>query len=135
MSPVISHPRARFLVTVLAIVALVSGCATFETARHLIGAAPQPREALTMEQLEDAEREVSKAQRAVEDAMMELAIAQRHVAETKRELASARRVLTADRGLIAEVERLSQDTINMVKNLIVEAGDAAEGSSGPPPTR
>ena len=135
MSPVISHPLARFLVTVLAIVALASGCATFETARHLIGAAPQPRDSLTLEQLEVAEREVDKARWAVEDAMMELAIAQRHVAETKRELASARRVLTADRGLIAEVERLSEDTINMVKNLIVEAGDAAEGSSGPPPTR
>ena len=48
---------------------------------------------------------------------------------------NARRVLTADRGLIAEVERLSEDTVNLVKSMIVEAGDAAEGSSGPPPTR
>lgn len=135
MSPVISHPLARFLVTILAIVAPASGCATFETARHLIGAAPQPRDSLTMKQLEDAEREVDKAQWAVEDAMMELAIAQRHVAETERKLAAARRVLTADRGLLAEVERLTEDTVNMVKSLIVEAGDSAEGSSGPPPTR
>ncbi len=116
-------------------VALASGCATFDTARHLVGAAPQPREALTLEPLEAAERDVSKAQLAVEDAMMELAIAERHVAEKKRELAATRRVITADRGLIAEVERLSEDTINMVKSVIAEAGDAAEGSSGPPPTR
>ncbi len=85
--------------------------------------------------MEAAERDVSKAQLAVEDAMMELAIAERHVAEKKRELAATRRVITADRGLIAEVERLSEDTINMVKSVIAEAGDAAEGSSGPPPTR
>ena len=75
-------------------VALASGCATFDTARHLVGAAPQPREALTLEQLEAAERDVSKAQLAVEDAMMELAIAERHVAEKKHELAAARRVIT-----------------------------------------
>lgn len=135
MSVVISNARACLVIGILQIVALASGCATFDTARHLVGAAPQPREALTLEQLEAAERDVSKAQLAVEDVMMELAIAERHVAEKKRELAAARRVITADRGLIAEVERLSEDTINMVKSVIAEAGDAAEGSSGPPPTR
>ena len=135
MSVVISNARACLVIGFLQIVALASGCATFDTARHLVGAAPQPREALTLEQLEAAERDVSKAQLAVEDVMMELAIAERHVAEKKRELAAARRVITADRGLIVEVERLSEDTINMVKSVIAEAGDAAEGSSGPPPTR
>ena len=84
--------------------------------------------------MEAAERDVSKAQLAVEDAM-ELAIAERHVTEKKREPAATRRVITADRGLIAEVERLSEDTINMVKSVIADAGDAAEGSSGPSPTR
>ena len=91
-------------------VALASGCATFDTARHLVGASPQPREALTLEQLEAAERDVSKAQLAVEDGMMELAIAERHVAEKKRELAAARRVSTADRGLIAEVDLRTRST-------------------------
>lgn len=106
MSVVISNARACLVIGILQIVTLASGCATFDTARHLVGAAPQPREALTLEQLEAAERDVSKAQLGVEDAMMELAIAERHVAEKKPELAATRRVITADRGLITEVERL-----------------------------
>ena len=105
MSVVISNARACLVIGILQIVALASGCATFDTARHLVGAAPQPREALTLEQLEAAERDVSKAQLAVEDTM-ELAIAERHVTEKKRELAATRRVITADLGLITEVERL-----------------------------
>ncbi|MEE2830772.1 MAG: hypothetical protein VYD18_00275 [Candidatus Latescibacterota bacterium] len=65
----------------------------------------------------------------VEDTVIELAIAERHLAEKKRELAAARRAITADRGLIAEMERLSEDTINMIKSVI------AEGQFRPPPTQ
>ena len=63
MSVVISNARACLVIGIgiLQIVTLASGCATFDTARHLVGAAPQPREALTLEQLEAAERDVSKA--------------------------------------------------------------------------
>ena len=61
MSVVISNARACLVIGILQIVALASGCATFDTARHRVGAAPQPREALTIEQLEAAERDASKA--------------------------------------------------------------------------
>ena len=133
MSVVISNARACLAIGILQIVTLASGCATFDTARHLVGAAPQPREALTLEQLEAAERDVSKAQLGVEDAMMELAIAERHVKKaraSRHPQSDHRRPKPHHRGGTP-----SEDTINVVKSVIADAGDAAEGSSGPSPTR